>query len=381
MPVELITNNVIICNVVSNSTKTSTSYHGNPIVIPLGTKRYKTKSYICICGSCFDTVTKQYVKDTVHKYEVSMNTKTCFVIMPFSQTTEKHTEKYWNDFFEVICNEMQHKGYLCERSETGPYHMMRSIIERINSSDLVIAVLTDLNPNVWYELGIRHSLKNGTLMLIEETQRIPFDISAFGLVKYPDGIALAIKLKTAINNYLKKLENAQGYDSPVLDILGLPASQKNKLDEMYELVLKIANEKSELQDTKIRASKTLHNRVLWVDDYPSNNSQIIELFERHSVRFDIALNTASGLESLKDNDYDLIITDMGRGAKPDAGIELIQEVAKIDKAIPIIVFASVQAIQRYGQLAQELGAVAVTNGAGNIISLISRILNITSALF
>jgi len=299
--------------------------------------------------------------------------------MPFSQTTEKHTESYWNDFFEVICNEMQSKGYLCERSETGPYHMMKSIIEKINSSDLVIAVLTDLNPNVWYELGIRHSLKNGTLMLMEDSQRIPFDIAAFGLVKYHDGISLASKLKTAINMYLGKLENSQGYDSPVLDILGLPANQKNKLDEMYELVLRIANEKSEPQDTRVRASKTLHNRILWVDDYPSNNSQIIELFERHDVRFDIALNTASGLEFLKENDYDLIITDMGRGSKSDAGIELIQEIAKIDKAIPIIVFASSRAIERYGELAYELGAIAVTNGSGNIISHISKILNVLPA--
>lgn len=220
-----------------------------------------------------------------------MDKKTCFVIMPFSATSEKHTETYWNSFFEVIKREMVSLGFICTRSETGPYHMIRNIIENISSSDLVIAVLTDLNPNVWYELGIRHSLRNGTLMLIEKGQRIPFDISSYGLVMYQDDISLAPTLEKEIRIYLSKLNENKHFDSPVLDCLSLPAKQKDKIDDMYELILKIANEKSKNKFDESTTPKTSYNRILWVDDYPSNNESVISLFQGKNIRFDIALNT------------------------------------------------------------------------------------------
>jgi hypothetical protein len=47
----------------------------------------------------------------------------------------------------------------------------------IVNSDLVLAVLTDYNPNVWYELGTRHSLRHGTIMMLERGQKIPIDIA------------------------------------------------------------------------------------------------------------------------------------------------------------------------------------------------------------
>ena len=33
--------------------------------------------------------------------------KKCFVVIPISATTEKHTEKYWSNFFEVIKSVME----------------------------------------------------------------------------------------------------------------------------------------------------------------------------------------------------------------------------------------------------------------------------------
>lgn len=303
-----------------------------------------------------------------------MENKNCFVIMPFSQTTDKHTENYWTNFFLVIKREIEEFGYSCSRSEVGPYNILKQIVEKINESDLVIAVLTDLNPNVWYELGIRHSLKNGTIMLIEDLQKVPFDISSYGLVKYSDDITLATRLHNEFGIYLKKLNIAGHYDSPVIENIGIPLKFQQKFDFLYDLVLKISKEKSVLPyNEEIAIPLTRHNSILWVDDYPSNNAQVIELFQDR-IHFDIAISTVQGIKLLADNQYDLIITDMGRGNEPDAGLQLINQIKKKYPACktPIIVFASVQAIRKYGNQAKESGAKVTINGLSEIINFISK---------
>ena len=301
-----------------------------------------------------------------------MEKKKCFVIMPFSETSAKHTETYWDNFFEVIKDEIETHNFICNRSETGPYSLIKQVIEEIHESDLVIAVLTDMNPNVWYELGIRHSFKNGTLMLFEDTQKIPFDISSYGLVKYSDGISSLSKLKKEIKSYVKKL-NERSIDSPVLDTLESSLRKKDKIDEMYELVLKLSNETSE-KLPNMPVSKIKNNRALWVGDYPSNNKQIIDLLKSLQVQLDIAINIQQGFELLNENDYNLIITNMGIGSEADAGTKLIKLIKEIPSknSIPIIVFASNSAIESYCKSAIELGATTTISGVGPNISFIAN---------
>lgn len=301
--------------------------------------------------------------------------KQCFIIMPFSSTSEAHSEKYWNHFYEILKKIIEPLGFSCTRSQVGPYNMISQIVKHINESDLAIAVITDLNPNVWYELGIRHSLKNGTIMLLEKGQKIPFDISAYGVIFYDDGIALSITLEKEIQEYVAKIDDRTS-DSPVLAALNsVPrigiVEIDEKLKDMRDFLLKWSKEFPVKDMTDM--VKPWYNRILWVDDYPSNNEIIIDLFENRGIRFDLAVTTAQGINLFKENKYDIIITDMGRGKEPDAGLKLIEKLKKLDCDTPIIVFASKNAIDIYGDDAYMFGAIDVVYGAGSIISLISKI--------
>lgn len=234
----------------------------------------------------------------------------CFVIMPFSETSEKHTEQYWTNFFEVVKREIECFNYDCFRSEIGPYNILKNLIIEINDSDLVVAILTDSNPNVWYELGIRHALKTGTIMLIEKDQKVPFDISQYSLIRYNDDISLSNYLNKEFGVYINKLSNKNYCDSPVIDSIDIPVKLQEKFEAMYHLVLKIANEDTIQTSNNITRKK--YKRILWVDDYPSNNASIISLFE-NKIEFDIAISTTQGIKLLQDKNFDLIITDIGRG--------------------------------------------------------------------
>lgn len=302
--------------------------------------------------------------------------KKCFVIMPFSKTVDQHDEDYWNIFFETLQRIMNENGYVCTRSEIGPYKLFSNIVKKIENSDIVIAVLTDFNSNVWYELGIRHTLKTGTIMLLQEKQKVPFDINDFGIIIYRDSIGLEQRLKRDIENYLGKLSDSS-CDSPVISILDNTTYNNvdKKLDEMKQLIWRLIDEIP--RDNNVtRKNKIKRNRILWVDDYPINNESVISLFQDKNIYFDIALTTKQGLELYKEELYDLIITDMGRGNESDAGLSLLKELKSLHCQIPIVVFSSTEAIQRYGECALQLGAYKVTNGIGNIITVISDILEL-----
>ena len=58
-----------------------------------------------------------------------------------------------------------------------PGAITSQVIQHIHDSDLIIADLTDHNPNVFYEVAIAHAIKKPLIQLIEQGQQIPFDIS------------------------------------------------------------------------------------------------------------------------------------------------------------------------------------------------------------
>jgi hypothetical protein len=146
--------------------------------------------------------------------------KYCFVIMPFSETgakRAKHTTAYWdNFFFGFIKPAAERLGYTCKRSSAQPGNIMKAIVNELVTSDVVLAVLTDYNPNVLYELGTRHSLKHGTIMMLESGQDIPFDIKQYGVIYYDDKASGVPKFEENLRNAIQKIES-NGPDSPVLD--------------------------------------------------------------------------------------------------------------------------------------------------------------------
>lgn len=302
--------------------------------------------------------------------------KKCFVIMPFSKTVDNHDEEYWAIFFDTIKKIMEEKGYFCTRSEVGPYKLFCNIINNIENSDIVIAVLTDFNSNVWYELGIRHTLRTGTIMLLQEGQKVPFDVSDFGIIFYKDSIGLEQRIKKSIVDYLDKLDNSI-CDSPVISSLSGRACNnvEKKLEEMQQLFWRLIDELSS-DNTIIGKVTAKRNRILWVDDYPINNKSVVNLFEDKNIRFDIALTTKQALELYKSELYDLIITDMRRGDESDAGLSLLKELRLLHCQTPIIVYTRRRAIDKYGDESLRLGAYKVTNEIGNIISAISNILKL-----
>ena len=112
----------------------------------------------------------------------------CFVIMPFSET-EHHTDTYWTSHFEDFLKPLIEENPELEAYRSKPLHgdILREIITNLVVSPVVVADLTDSNPNVYWELGIRQSFKHGTVTIAEAGPPLPFDISVKGTLFYHPG--------------------------------------------------------------------------------------------------------------------------------------------------------------------------------------------------
>jgi hypothetical protein len=168
-------------------------------------------------------------------------------------------------------------------------------------------------------------------MMIEEGQKLPFDISQYGVIKYEDTISGASDFEEKLRNFIQKIEGDQPADSPAMDFIGvqthndyqqriedMETNYRSKLDKIVQLLQDFQKDRETMELPKEKKPKLIKRKVLWVDDYPSNNEAIIDLYRQQNVEFDLALNTAQALDYLSKEEYDIVIPDIGRGSEPDA---------------------------------------------------------------
>lgn len=184
-----------------------------------------------------------------------------FVIMPISGT--KHaTSKEWQSFYlEVIKPAVETAGFICKRSDTDIKrgNIVGNIIKFLADSYVVIADITDYNPNVMYELGVRHALAGRTIMIAREGTRIPFDIKSYWYKEYDPADKeslreLTLFIKEALENIRK---NPYAKDNPVADFI---STRRTKI--------KISREEKEHYEIATELVKSAQHRVYVIERTP-----------------------------------------------------------------------------------------------------------------
>ncbi len=108
-----------------------------------------------------------------------MTKKACFVIAPIGEA-ESDTRKRSDQILKhVISPAADACGYQTTRADqiSEPGMITSQVIQKIVDDPLVIADLTERNPNVFYELAIRHVIKKPLVQIIKKGEQIPFDVA------------------------------------------------------------------------------------------------------------------------------------------------------------------------------------------------------------
>ena len=141
---------------------------------------------------------------------------TCFVIMPIGTQTiggttiteEKLREKYDYIIKNAILKAYPGLEVIRADEELNPSSISNDILTKLMYSRFVIADITYPNPNVFYELGIRHAIKTGTILIREHVDfSIPFDISHLRHIEYTQEPAGMDKLAAQLKRMFEFYEN------------------------------------------------------------------------------------------------------------------------------------------------------------------------------
>lgn len=156
----------------------------------------------------------------------------CFVIMPFGnpRTDPANARKLELIYSQWIKPTVEGMAVTDSRDqlvfhradkEAGPGEIITHVIEQLITSDIVIADLSGRNPNVFYELGVRHAVSGNTILITENLDDVPFDLRGLRTITYQYDPEHMVALKQSLESAIKQIiQNPEKADNPVIRFLG-----------------------------------------------------------------------------------------------------------------------------------------------------------------
>lgn len=179
----------------------------------------------------------------------------CFVVMPFSQTTEEHTEHYWDNHYEKFLKPLieLESGFVAERSKALRGDIIRQIIADLVMAPIVVADLTDSNANVYWELGVRQSFRYGTITIAEHGVKLASDVAAKGtLYYYP-------------KDYIANEEFRKDFDTAIRDCISNPDRPDSQVLETISgrgTIYKVLSREETIRKLEALGSEVKRNGII-----------------------------------------------------------------------------------------------------------------------
>ncbi|MDX6769901.1 MAG: hypothetical protein SF051_10235 [Elusimicrobiota bacterium] len=162
-------------------------------------------------------------EDKKHEPESKGSYDICFYLTPIGEDgseVRKHSDLFLGSLVEPAIEPFKLKVVRADKIEK-PGMITKQIIENLVRAKLVIADLSYHNPNVFYELAIRHAMRLPTVQVIRSQDKIPFDVGGARTIQIDctDIYSLVPKLETfraeIANQARRALEEKDASDNPV----------------------------------------------------------------------------------------------------------------------------------------------------------------------
>jgi len=115
------------------------------------------------------------------------------------------TEPFDRIWDTVIRKAAEDEGFSPIRIDevAGPNPILADIKRHVSEAAVVIAEITPLNANVFYEVGYADALKKPLILLAQKGTKLPFDVQGYRTVFYDDVIGGEVKLSKDLRKQLK----------------------------------------------------------------------------------------------------------------------------------------------------------------------------------
>lgn len=147
----------------------------------------------------------------------------CFYVTPIG--AEGSEQRKHSDFMMefIIGPAVRELGLTLIRADqlAKPGMIGKQIIEHILKAKLVVADLSFHNPNVFYELCLRHTTRLPTVLVKRSSDSIPFDLNQYRTISVDtqDPYSLVPKIQTYVaevaNQVRRSIDDAESGDNPI----------------------------------------------------------------------------------------------------------------------------------------------------------------------
>jgi hypothetical protein len=150
-----------------------------------------------------------------------------FTLMPF-------TPEYEDTYRLAISAACEAAGAYCERVDEQIFHesILQRIYNQIAKADLIVADMSDRNPNVFYEVGYAHALGKRVVLLTRHAEDIPFDLKHYPHIVYGSSLTqLRQQLERQVRAYIADPSRDEGHLENILSFFcsGVPITAMTEL--------------------------------------------------------------------------------------------------------------------------------------------------------
>ena len=146
--------------------------------------------------------------------------KTCFIVTPIGSETDPVRRHIDGIIDAVIQPVLIENGYtvIVPHRVSMPGTITKQIVQDIYKSDLVVVNLTGNNPNVMYELALRHCFNKPLVLIAENGTKLPFDIVVERTINYINDAQGVLDLRDDLSDAIAAIEKGE-HESPIYSIL------------------------------------------------------------------------------------------------------------------------------------------------------------------
>lgn len=296
--------------------------------------------------------------------------KKCFVVCPIGEIGTETRKRSDQIFKHIISPVLESLGYEPVRADKISISgsITTKIIEHLIHSDLVIADLTGNNPNVFYELGVRHAFGKAFIQIVEEDgTKLPFDIADLRTIKVNHRDLDSVHdCRMELTLQIKALENGEEIKTPIsqtVNIEALKASSdpaKNVMAEILDNINDLTNSVRALQLQQI-AFPTLadltESRML-SNIYPTRQTDLYQTLQTEQNQGLSDVSTAYDWIQVCLLEYNSQgIREIKRDAlflpqpfEPKAIVQIKREISKLP---PVVIHLAIEKMTKDGWLKVE----------------------------